>query len=720
MIQNNNHKPRSWTVWIPIILGLVTALCLFIRLDQPIVSFDLWWHMLIGKQFLATKTLIFDHSIFTWAEASPHHTYNAWIAQIILFFIYENADLTGLIMFRYAIFFISFLLAIHYARNINVVKHPLTWVIIAVGMMLSWTTFLVKPEIFSVGFITITVWLYYYIRSKGDKAIYHTYMIPALLVVWVNSHGGFFVVSLFFSGVIIGELLNAKFSPTQCMSSRLRLHLFIALALCFPAILINPYGYELPLDIIKTVLTPALHPEPSVLAYKPTSAFNEAPYYLLDYLIISMFIFIFLIWQKIKNREIDWVVILTFISYCGLFVQMGRVTYFLSPVFIFASLNLLSYRKKSNAWPNTSIGTTLIVISCISIIGLMSWRTWDDTRCDVMSINSKLSNRNNRTSAPIDETAYIKKHLSGKRIGNTYTEGGHLLYELWPDKQVLIDTREFPFRKWIKSHFEFQRGINVEQFVTDYKADYWLISYGYIRPLIWFIKSSDWKIAYLGPIGAVFVPSSDADTTTEISPNISTITSFIRISIAISAALQLDDLTFARRILEAATKNLYPHCQRDITFIKELDGIIKGYEAFRIADYQTAINLLNRETKYIQAPGKAIAAMLNLANQHWNSGDFLKARKWLSTAFNKKPHIIDLYNVMLTDWHMRNMGNPINRTLNDGIYWKTHAEYIVSQEKEFTIEHNILLDTAKAMIAGSYDGTSGLLSRFTLKSANAE
>ncbi len=721
MIQNNNHKQRSWPAWISITLGLVAALCLAIRLDQPITSFDVWWHMLIGKQLLATNTLIFDHSILTWTEASPSNTYNAWLAQIILFNIYEYANLTGLILFRYVVFFSFFLLAIHYARKVNIIKHPLTWVIIAIGMMFTWPAYIVKPEIFSIGFMVITVWLYFYIRSSGDKTKYLTYIIPALLVLWVNSHGAFFIVSIFFAGIIIGEVLNAKFSPSQSMSPQLRFHLFIALALCFPAILINPFGYELPAHIINTILTPSLHPAGGVIAYQPTSNLNGAPYYLLDYLILSMLIFVLLIWQKLKNRETDWVVILIFLSYCTLFIQMGRVTYFLGPVFTFACLDLLSYRNKSSAWSNKSRGIILIIAASIGIMGLIGWRTLDDKWCNISYFNLTTSNRTTRTNAPIDEAAYIKKNLAGKRIGNTYTAGGHLLYELWPDKRVIIDTREFPFRKWIKHHFFFENGIKVEQYVNNHKADYWLISYKYIKPFIWFVKSNDWEIAYLGPIGAIFVPATyDHHTVTETSPNISSIISYNRIAIAISAALQLDDLTFARHVQKAAIANLNPYCSKYNVFIKELSDIIQGYEAFGVKDYRIAVDFLNKETRYIQAPGRAIEAMFNLANQHWNSGKYITARKWLITAFDKEPHLADLYNIMLTDWHMRKTGRPINATLDDGINWKAQAEYIISQEKELTMEHQIFIDTAKAMLDGRYDGASGLISRFTLKSANAE
>jgi len=721
MNQNNNHTQPTWPAWLTIIMGLVTALCLAIRLDQPIMAFDLWWHMLIGKQFIATHSLIFDHSIFTWTEAIPHNTYNAWISQIILFLIYDSADLVGLVVFRYVVFFSCFLLAIHYAKRVEVLSHPLTWVIIALGMMFSWPVYLVKPEIFSVGSMAVMVWLFFYIRNTGDQARYLTYTIPAFLIFWVNSHGAFFIASLFFTGIIIGELLNVRFSPTQSMSPRLRFHLFFALALCFPALLINPYGYELPLDIIQTILTPSMHPESSIYAYQPTSAFNRAPYYMLDYLILSMLIFVFLIWQKIKHRETDWIVILVFVGYCALFTQMGRVTYFLSPILIFSGLDLLSYRNKSSAWSNARIGKTVIVAACISIIGLIGWRTWDDNRDGITQIDTTIRDRINLTNAPVDETAYIKKNISGKRIGNTYSEGGYLLYELWPDKKVLIDTREFPFRKWLKQHFAFQNGVNVEQYVTEHKANSWLINYGYIMPLIWFVESKEWKIAYLGPIGAVFVPATDTKHDTPIiSPNIASITSYQRIALAYAGALQLDDMTFARRILDVAKKNLNPNSSINMVFTRELNTITQGYEAFYDGDYQTAITLLDKKTTYILASDKAIEARFKLATQYWNSGDFFNSRKWLISAYDKKPHFADLYNIMLADWHMRNFGKHENATLDDGINWHSLSKTIVNEETKLNIEYKTVIDTAKAMLNKSYSGKSGLISRFTLKHEKTE
>ena len=145
------------------------------------------------------------------------------------------------------------------------------------------------------------------------------------------------------------------------MAAQLRGHFFLALGLCLPALLLNPYGYELPLDVTSGKFYSASEREMfahSIGGWEPTSICNGPPYYAVDYLVAAMAIYLLLSWRPLKHKQIDWVVILAFLGYSFLYVIFIRATYF---------------------WPQCSYSPNLDQWRIKTIVGRgrrQKWRGW--------------------------------------------------------------------------------------------------------------------------------------------------------------------------------------------------------------------------------------------------------------------------------------------------------------------------------------------------------
>ncbi len=704
---------QTWPRWIATILAIIVFISLIVQLAHPVGAADLWWHMALGRHILESGSLIIDHSIFTWTPATSYHVYNSWLADIILYLTYDLTGPGGLIIIRYSIFFLLFLLGWRYAATRGISANPITWLIIIIALALTRPSLLIKPELFTIGFMIVTVWLFFHMRASGDRARHLPYLFPLMLVVWINMHGAFFISSIFFAAAGIGEILNSRFCPSQAMPPRLKKHFFIALALCLPAILVSPFGYELPLTIIREVLT-ANGTGKHILAYRPTYMFNGPPFYMLDYMIAAMLLFVFLIWQKLKARQTDWVVILIFLGYSALFTQLVRVTYFLGPVFLFVCLDLLAKKSDSWAWPSSKSLRVLIIILCVSLTSLIGWRTVSSNSCSIADAGYDLKRIFGINSMhQITEAEYIKKNLSGTKIGNVYRDGGYLLYQLWPEKQVMVDPRYFPFKDWIEDYFAFAEGKNIEQFTKNHRPDYWLINYNFTHLFSWFNHSHDWKIAFLGPRGAIFIPSDHSDEKPIISPDIATMTGFGDIVSAFIVAIQLDDLTFAKRLLETARNNLGNSCYDKTALIREMGDTITGVQAYTKENYEETVRLLGKKTKYIAVQSKAADALMKLAEQSWMRGDILSARNWYLKVFDILPRITmaDIYNFALLDWSYRHSDTQALPKPKDDLNWKKFATYILMQKEKILPEHRFIMEKAKAMLEERYDGTARLIRR---------
>ena len=399
--------------------------------------------MLLGRHILETGNLSVDHAIFTWTPALSHSSYNAWIAEVLLYLVYMKLGPTGLIFLRYLAHGSFFALAVYFAIQRGVAINPLAWIIIILGTVLSFAAMYVQPELFSFVFMFVLVWLYFFIRGIGVRAWALCYLFPLIIVLWVNTHGAFVLSALFFMAIGLGEICNVAFSSTKAMPVQLRVHFFLALALCLPALLINPYGYELPLDIIHDGITHTSGLNTlshSIIAFLPTFLANAPPDYALDYLLLAMVIYVFLLWQLLKTKQIDWVVIFAFLAYSFLFVQFGRATYPLAPVFVFSSLELLATKTGSWAWPRAKYSRIVVALFSAACICLVAWRVINVAICAGNLWTDPLI----ATMFPVDEADYIRQLPQVKKLGNTYGEGGYLLYRLWPTTKVMVARAIFP------------------------------------------------------------------------------------------------------------------------------------------------------------------------------------------------------------------------------------------------------------------------------------
>ncbi len=699
-------KHRFFTI-IAFIISLAVILLATLRIAHPITSNDLWWHIVYGSQVLDQGNLVIDHSIYSWTPAKAYYVYNAPLAQVILYLTYKTGGIPALLGLRYAAFLFVIWLAWRYARLRGIVTHPLTWLILFIALAFALPKQAVKPELFSLVMMTITVWLFYRMRAGGDRTWYYPYFYPLILVIWINLHGAFFLASPFILAVVIGDLLNARFHPDQALPARTRKHLWIALALCLPALLLNPYGYRLPWHIIQDVVHHQVTGMKNISDYLPTYLYNKPPNYLLDYLIASMVVFVFLVWQKIKAGRADWVVILSYLAYAALFIQMIRVVHFLAPVFLFGALDLLAYRQNSWAWPKRSWAAGTFALLALFFMGFFGWRIVNDRGC-LVTHPSLLVQDMLMPKAVLAEADYIDKHMPGQRIGNIYRDGGVLILKLWPKKKVMIDPRAFPYDAWIQDYFDFsENGQNIEKFVNEHSADFWLIHYSKTAPFSWFARSTAWKPAYFGPRAAIFVPADQAPAVPVIDQQFDQLVDQNDYGVAFVDALFLDDLTFARHINQAAHQNLPIDCEQNRRFLEEMEITLEGHEAFRKGEYKKAAGKFLTPTEIFRNQDKANEALMKLAEQARSEGDLKTMRQYALQAYlvvqDDQRRMIDLYNMALADWLYRHSKMALVLPPKDDLTWERITDYIIQHEKELPPDRAFIAKVAHEMQAGTFD-----------------
>jgi hypothetical protein len=572
--------------------------------------------------------------------------------------------------------------------------------------------------------MTLVVWLYYHIRSIGDRGWWLSYLFPLILIVWVNMHGAFFISSLFFLSTIVGEFLNLAFSPSQAMSVRLRKHYFVSMLLCIPALVVNPYGIDLPLSIINSLANNSAQDFSYINAYQPSFVLNKAPHYILDYLLLAMVVFVVLLWQKLKLRRTDWVVILSFVIFSMLFTQMIRTTYFLAPVFIFSSLDLLGTRTDSSLWPKKSVAKHIITIVSVVIVAIMSWRIIYYGKMVITDpVDWFKSIQFVGDRFPQAEADYISSHLKGRRVGNLYDEGGYLIYRLWPEKKVMIDPRQFPFNAWIDDYVKsFIEGQEIDEFVDTMDADYWLISYKNAMIYEWFAESNQWSLAYFGSVGAVFVPASEFSGKTLVSGYVTGMSNKRQILKVINAAAIFGEMELVKKISDVAKNNIANDDKYKKQFLRDIDSFILGLQALLEQDLEVAANHFSKAKSNPYSLNWSASLYRYLASSAWQQGDYKKARQWSIAAYDVLPDkdLLDIYNIALTDWHVRNDANSDFQADKKGYSWENCVDILFDGQELLKQDQQSIIETVVAMKSGVYKGNAELFQQSDFESSQAK
>ncbi|MFC1489025.1 hypothetical protein ACFL6B_04165 [Thermodesulfobacteriota bacterium] len=693
----------SWKwIWVAVLAPPPIIIVFIVQFTVPIIDGDPWWHMAYGRYFIENRTLIPDHTIFTWSRADATSIYCAWLPEIFLYLLYKTGGLTAFYVLRYLCMSVFILVVWLYARKVGMIRHPLTWLFCLLGLLMSVNAGFIKPEIFSYVFICLTVLNWMYIKSSGDKAWKYCYLFPLIMLAWVNSHGAFIFGALFLLAMGVGEEMNALFSVNIALSYRTRRHLFIALFLAALAILITPYGLKYPSNLLHFLLDFNKQHYASVRAYDSIFSENKKYFHYVDYLIICSIILIALIIPRIKKRQFDWAIVLTNGFMIYLYILYTRSTYFWVPVFTLSAVYLLSFRP-SFLWPESRKLKTAIrvVITCICLI--LSGRAVYDRI--MRSYGYMWAGFGISYIQPVEETEFIQKYLSEYKIANDYNTGGYLIWKLGPEKKIFIDPRYFPFKKWYGEYLKFENGINIPNFLEKNPADVWCIQHLLNKPKTWFANSPDWKLAFYGPSSTLFVRSDiqlpeDAPRT---GTGINDIKNFHQASQVLKFALDIKEWDSTKHILAGMKKRFRHKNQQKV--VDAWQVLLNGILAYHLRDYIKAAQYLveAKNNKIVWSDGTLLNAYLHIAVGHWNDKNSLAARKAVQSALNVNPkNALAVYNMGIIEWYVYDPSNEERK------YENYLVEFLQGTEKNTGIP-SISRQIAAAILNDQYNQRPPLL-----------
>jgi hypothetical protein len=296
------REPATSSPWLRPAVLFLAALALFGWFSTAVADSDTWWHLKTGQYILQNRALPvpdpFSFTTYLGAPAYPgeettrdFNLKHEWLAQVLFYLTYAAAGFPGLVLLRVAmVSAYSGLAGLVVFRRTSSFYRALT----AAGVTALVAGFFLsdRPYQFTYLLLAATLAILEYRRWL--------WLLPGILLVWANLHGGFFL-GLLAVAVYCAEALFLRWRRQPVPDERT---LYLAGAACALAAGLNPNGY-LAIPVVAAYQKSDLQNALYEWAHGPLWPPN----------LISLLLFTaaaVLVWQRRQTRLVDWLLLVLF------------------------------------------------------------------------------------------------------------------------------------------------------------------------------------------------------------------------------------------------------------------------------------------------------------------------------------------------------------------------------------------------------------------------
>jgi hypothetical protein len=236
-------KSRYFIPSIGQFLFLAVSLCLsFSPWSKGLLNDgDTGYHIRAGEYILDTLSVP-KHDIFSFLSPPIPWTAHEWLSEVIMASIHRVSGLTGVVIFFIFLISLIYTLLYKFIRE-NKGNVFIDLMIILLVIMSSQIHWLARPHIFSLGMM---VFWYYILDAYHVNRLNYLFLLPPIMLLWVNLHGGFVAGFVLLGIYMAGNFLISIFQDSkkeQCREKVIRIGIIFLVSLVVA--LINPYGYHI-------------------------------------------------------------------------------------------------------------------------------------------------------------------------------------------------------------------------------------------------------------------------------------------------------------------------------------------------------------------------------------------------------------------------------------------------------------------------------------------
>jgi hypothetical protein len=241
--------------------ALIFFIGLFAMAARVAVDSDTFWHLRAGTWMLDNGRLL-NFDVFSHTRAGAEWINHSWLSEIPMALLYRLFGFGGLNLATALIVWLTFFVVYHSGSGGSYLRAFII-VLAATASAVYWSA---RPQIVSM--LLTAVFGYILIQFRQHE-VNRLWLLPLLMLLWVNLHGGFAIGFILLGVTFVGELIHwvmARAAPwgradtqvwatTQVRATTQGRPYWLGAtgALCVIAVLFNPYGPQMLLYPFRTI-----------------------------------------------------------------------------------------------------------------------------------------------------------------------------------------------------------------------------------------------------------------------------------------------------------------------------------------------------------------------------------------------------------------------------------------------------------------------------------
>ena len=400
---------------------IILVMLLFAMASRPALDADMFWHIRLGQQSLASGDFVYADS-FSHSAAGVVHKNHSWLAQILMALCWGAAGWLGMTVFA-ATLAVAGMLALYVAGDGGPYMKAYLLVLGAACAAAFWSP---RPQLFTFCFAALLTLL---LRRRDPRAIR---CLPPLMWLWANLHGGYIFGYLVIAAYALGEVASRLLDADDAERDRLSLRRLCGWTLLsLPLPLINPLGLDVLRAPAETLGISSLR---EFIQEWQALDLTQPQAWPLLILLIAL-----LLASRASRRPLDyggWLLI-------GATLAMTLVSARHISLFVVAALPVLCadmhaiLRGKGWVIPKRQRETSGRVVLNLALIGLVALGTLARLAhvASPAALNTALA-----ADYPVAAANWLRASALDGKLFNSYNWGGYLILAL-PEYPVFIDGR---------------------------------------------------------------------------------------------------------------------------------------------------------------------------------------------------------------------------------------------------------------------------------------
>lgn len=497
-------KQRFYLPSLADMLFLSIFLFLCLSMGQGLLSDgDTGYHIRAGEWILRNVSIPrFD--IFSFHTPPIPWTAHEWLSEVVMALIHRWSGLTGIVVF------FTFLLASTFYLLFLKIRDSGGNILIALFIVLLATAasqvhWLARPHVFSL----LLFFLWHSILDEyRNGTCNHLSMLPPMMLLWVNLHGGYLSGFLLLGIYIFGEtpaIFSEKGEIREAARRRGKVLAIVSLA-CLALACINPYGWRILFFPFKLVSNKLIMD--NVTEFLPPNFHELSPFKYLILLLVAL-----LALSREKLRFTDILLLLVFLNmalYSVRYVPLFAII--ASPILVRCANLLLGGLRGRWAAQIAKKGRNIAAIDGSS--GGLHWPIAAGVVVAWYAVTGAVHYEFDPKTKPVAAVRFLEKEtLPGNMFCNDEF-GDYVIYAAWPRYKVFFDGRSDMYgterlKEYIKvTNFE----EDWEKVLEKYRIN-WILFNTDSRFSRFLLERKDWSLIYRDTVASIFIRNTDPNST---------------------------------------------------------------------------------------------------------------------------------------------------------------------------------------------------------------